>query len=146
MPDRASFEMPDFDMPDIDVSKIDVPKALASAATTAATAVGLIKPARPRWPYALGAALLLAAGAVVALNWSAIRARLESAASMAGDRVAEMRRGGQSDDPVAFPAADTATQRPSETTGEVGADYPDGLGNNGSSVADPLDSEAYVGV
>jgi hypothetical protein len=146
MPDRASFEMPEFEMPDIDVSKIDVPKALTSAATTAATAVGLLKPARPRWPYALGAGLLLAAGAVIAMNWTAVRARLGSAASMAGERIAEMRRNGQTGDPVAFPASETAPQRPSETTGEVGADYPEGLGKNGSSVVDPLDSEAYVGV
>ena len=149
MPDRASFEMPDFEIPNvskIDVSKIDVPKALTTAATSAATAVGLMKPARPRWPYALGAGLLLAAGAVIAMNWPAVRARLESAASMAAERVAEMRAGGQTGDPVAFPAADTAPQQPSETTGAVGADYPDGLGTNGASVADPLDSEAYVGV
>ena len=146
MPDRASFEMPEFEMPDIDVSKIDVPKALSAAATSAATAVGLIKPARPRWPYALGAGLLIAAGAVIAMNWTAIRARLEAAATMAGERVAEMRRGGTTGDPVAFPAADTAPQQPSETTGKVGADYPDGLGTNGSSVSDALDSEAYVGV
>ncbi len=138
MPDRASFELPDFEMPDI-----DVPKAL----TSAAAAVGLIKPARPRWPYALGAGLLLAAGAVIVMNWAAVRSRLEAAVAMAGERVAEMRRGGQTDDDaVAFPAADTAPQRASETTGEVGADYPDGLGTNGSSVADALDSEAYVGV
>jgi hypothetical protein len=146
MPDRSSFELPDFDMPDIDVSKIDVPKALSSAATSAAVAVGLMKPARPRWPYALGAALLLGAGAVIAMNWTAIRTRLEAVASMAGERIAEMRQGGDAGDPVAFPAADTAPQQPSETTGKVGADYPDGLGNNGSSVSDALDSEAYVGV
>ena len=146
MPDRPSIDLPDFEMPDIDMSKIDIPKAVTAAATSAATAVGLIRPARPRWPYALGAALLLAAGAVIAMNWTAVRARLESAASMAGDRIAEMRRGARTGEPVAFPAADTAPQQPSETTGEVGAEYPDGLGNNGASVADPLDSEAYVGV
>ncbi len=139
MPDRASFDMPGFKMPDI-----DVPKALTSAATSAATAVGLIKPARPRWPYALGAALLLAAGAVIAMNWTAVRARLEAAVSMAGERAAGMRRDATVDDAVAFPAADTAPQRPSETTGEVGADYPGGLGSNGASVADALDSEALV--
>jgi hypothetical protein len=146
MPDRSSFELPDFEMPNIDVSKIDVPKALTSAATTAATAVGLMKPARPRWMYALGAGLLLAAGAVIVVNWTAIRARLEAAVSMAGERVAEMRGSATTDDAVAFPAADTAPQRPSETTGEVGSDYPEGLGTNGSSVTDALDSEAYVGV
>lgn len=137
VPDRASFELPDFEMPDI-----HLPKAL----TSAAAAVGLIKPARPRWPYALGASLLLAAGAVIAMNWTAVRTRLEAAVAMAGQRVAEMRRGAQTDDAVAFPAADTAPQRPSETTGAVGADYPDGLGSNGSSVADALESEAYVSV
>ncbi len=151
MPDRPSIDLPDFEMPDIDVSKIDIPKAVTSAATTAATAVGLIRPARPRWPYALGAAVLLAAGAVIAMNWTAIKARLEAAASMAGDRIAVMRRNGQTGDPVSFPAAETAPQQPSETTGEVGAEYPDGLGTdglgkNGSSVADALESEAYVGV
>jgi hypothetical protein len=151
MPDRPSIDLPDFEMPDIDVSKIDIPKAVTAAATTAATAVGLIKPSRPRWPYALGAAVLLAAGAVIAMNWTTVRARLQAAASMAGARIAEMRRSQETGEPVAFPAADTATQQPSETTGEVGAEYPDGLGKdglgkNGSSVSDALDSEAYVGV
>lgn len=141
MPDPRSFEMPEFEMPEI-----DVPKAISTAATTAATAVGLIRPARPRWPYALGAGLLLAAAAVIAMNWTAVRARLEAAAAMAEARVAEMRGGAGTEDAVAFPAADTAPQRPSETTGDVGADYPDGLGKNGASVADALESEAYVGV
>ena len=137
MPDRASFELPDFEMPDI-----DVPKAL----TSVAAAVGLIRPVRPRWPYALGTGLLLAAGAMIAMNWTAVRARVEAAVSIAGERVAEMRRGGQTDIPVAFPAADTAPQRASETTREVGSDYPDGLGKNGASVADALDPAAYVSV
>src|SRR4249920_789898 len=102
MPDRASFERPDFDMPAFEMPDIDVPKAL----TSAATAVGLIRPARPRWPYALGAAMLLAAGAVVAMNWTSVRSRIEAAMTMAGERMAEMRGKGIATEPVAFTAAD----------------------------------------
>ncbi len=137
MPERPTFELPEFEMPDIDVSKIDIPKALTSAATSAATAVGLIKPARPRWPLALGAGLLLAAGAVIAMNWTAVRARLEAAVSMAGDWIAQVSTQG-TDDAVAFTAAPTAPIEASELTGEHGSDYPDGLGATNGATPDAV--------
>ena len=146
MPDRPSFELPDFDMPDIDVSKIDVPKALSRP------------PPRPRPPSASSSRpgragrmrwappLLLAAGAVIAMNWTAVRARLEAAASMAGDRIAEMRRSGdrmtRSPSRPPTPPRSSRPRRPARSVRTI----PTGLGNNGSSVADALDSEAYVGV
>jgi len=143
MPDRPTLDLPEFTMPKFEMPDIDVPKTL----TAAATAVGLVKPARPRWPYALGAGLLLAAGAaIIALNWDSIRARLSAGVSMAQEQIAQMRSERDTDEPVAFTAAETAPQRPSETTGDTGAEYPDGLGANGTSAEDPKASEAYVGV
>ena len=153
MPERPTLDLPeftvpktDFTMPKFEMPDIDVPKAF----TAAATAVGLVKPARPRWPYALGAGLLLAAGAaIIALNWESIRARLSAGVAMAQEQIAQMRSERNDDEPVAFTAAETASQRPSETTGDTGADYPDGLGTkgaNGTSTEDATASEAYVGV
>jgi len=143
MPERPSIDLPEFTVPSFEMPEIDVPKALNAAAV----AVGLVKPARPRWPYALGAGLLLAAGAVIALNWTPIRTRLNSLVAMVSEQVSLMRSERDADEPVAFTAAETAPQRPSETTGETGAAYPDGLGTNGaSSTEDPTTSEAYVGV
>jgi hypothetical protein len=142
MPERPKIDLPEVSLPTFEMPDIDVPKAL----TAAATAVGLVKPQPRRWPYALGAGLLLAGLAVVAVNWSKIRPRLESGAMMAYDRVTAMWSNQSADEPVAFTAAETAPQQPSETTGETGADYPDGLGTNGGSIEDPTASEAYVGV
>ena len=142
MPERPTIDLPEFNVPSFEMPDIDVPKALNAAAV----AVGLVKPARPRWPYALGAGLLLAAGAVIALNWAPIRARLNAMVAMATEQVSRMQSAQDADDPVAFTAAETKPQRPSETTGETGADYPDGLGTNGASIEDPTTSDAYVGV
>ena len=152
MPDRASFEMPDFEMPDIDVSKIDVskidvPKALTSAATTAATAVGL--------DQAGPAALAVRAGRRAAagrrcrrspLNWTAVRARLEAAArwpvSASPRCVVAGRPTSRSPSRPPTPPRSARPRRPARSARTI----PTASATTARSVADPLDSEAYVGV
>ena len=135
MPERPTFDMPEFEMPDI-----DVPKAL----TSAATAVGLIRPARPRWPYALGAGLLLAGVAVVAMNWSAVRARLDAALATTGEWIAQMRASRETDEAVAFTAAPTAPIEPSELTGGQGTDYPEGFGATNGTMPDAVTESEHA--
>jgi hypothetical protein len=127
-PDLSGLQRLSIDLPDIDLRTIDLPSAVAGVAT----AVGLTRPARPRWPFALGAAALLVAGAVIAMNRRAVMARIDSAVCAVERQVAQLRSGrpmDETDEPVAFTASSTAPIEPSESTGETGAAYPDGLGN-----------------
>ena len=113
-------------MPEIEIPKIDVGKAVLGAAT----AVGLVQRRRSRWPFLLGAGVVIAVAAWAFMN-TAIRERLAGAASAATERVRAMRAGDQDQEPRAFPAAQTApidlpsnlSVPPSPTP-----DYPEGFG------------------
>jgi hypothetical protein len=137
-PDLSALERPTFDLREIDLPKIDLPDAVLGVAT----AVGLKRSSPSRWPFALGAAALLVAGAIVAVNRRAVKASLDSARIAIERQVAQLRWGLSTEAPVAFPAASTAPIQPSELTGTTGADYPDGLGNgSGPAVEDPSSPE-----
>jgi hypothetical protein len=118
LPDLTSLERPMLNLPEF-----DVPKTI----TAVATAVGLVKPARPRWPFVLAGAVALGIASWVAVNRTMLRVRLDELASTARSTMRGDRRA--SDEALAFPAAATAPiQDPGHTNG-TGADYPDGLGD-----------------
>jgi hypothetical protein len=150
--ERPSIDLKDMKMPKIDLSDIDMPKVdVGKAVLSAATAVGLAKPRRARWPYLVAAGVAVAAAGWVLMNVEAIRTRLSRAATWAGEQAGAMRSGGEFDEPVAFTAAETApiahpadtSSSPSATTDYPSAtsDYPEGLGateskaTNGRSTA-----------
>jgi len=121
-----------FEWPTVDLSSVDVGKAVASAA--AAMHIGPRR-SRPRWPLALGG--LLAAGMA---GWlvgnDPARARIARAVRATRERIATARSNRQvgretdTQDPIAFPSAETALTEPIEF------DYPAGLGsNNGDGTA-----------
>jgi hypothetical protein len=137
--ERPTFEMPSLDLsgidlPHIDVPKIDVGKAIAGAAT----AVGLAKPRRSRWPFVLGAGVVVAVAGLIVINSATIRERLNRAKTSINERVSEMRAGDEYLDPVAFTAANTKPIKPSRDSGvsdSPAEDYPDGLGASTEPVA-----------
>jgi hypothetical protein len=150
--ERPSIDLKDMKMPKIDLSDIDMPKVdVGKAVLSAATAVGLAKPRRARWPYLVAAGVAVAAVGWVLMNVEAIRNRLSRAATWAKEQVGAMRSGDEFDEPVAFTAAETASIAhpadtsfsPSATTDYPSAttDYPEGLGateskaTNGRSTA-----------
>ena len=122
------IKLPELNLPEIEIPKIDVGKAVLGAAT----AVGLVERRRSRWPFLLGAGVVIAVAAWAFMN-TAIRERLAGAVSTATERVRAMRAGGEDEDqePRAFPAAQTApidlpsnlSVPPSPTP-----DYPEGFG------------------
>jgi len=136
--ERPTFEMPDvdlsrLDLPKVDLSRIDVSKVdVGKAIAGAATAVGLVKPRRSRWPFVLGAGVVVATAGLVVLNRTAIQERLGRAKAWIDEQATAMRAEGVEHDPVAFTAAETRPIEPaSETTGFAdwsATDYPDGLG------------------
>jgi hypothetical protein len=148
--DLAKLTRPKVDVPDavarfgwrrIDLSSIDVPKALAGAA--AAVNIGR-RARRPRWPVALGG--LIADGAVAAvLTNKGVRTRLAKAFTSLRERLMTMGPDQadyldvDSDDPVAFDAAETVAIEPppyAETTAFDATGYPDRLGaHNGETPA-----------
>jgi hypothetical protein len=132
--ERPTFEMPGvdlsrIDLPKIDLSRIDVPRVdVGKAIAGAATAVGLVKPRRSRWPFVLGAGLVVAAAGLAVMNSAAIRERLSRAKAWIDAQVTAMaaRR-----DDVAFTAAETKPIEPSaaaRTSDWPADDYPEGLG------------------
>ena len=150
--ERPSIDLKDMKLPKIDLSDIDMPKVdVGKAVLGAATAVGLAKPRRARWPYLVVAGVAVAAAGWALMNAGAIRTRLSRAATWANEQVGAMRSGGEFEEPVAFTAAPTAPMAhpadtslsPSATTDypSPGSDYPDGLGateakaTNGRSTA-----------
>jgi hypothetical protein len=136
--DRPTFELPDvdlsrLDLPKVDLSRIDVSKVdVGKALTGAAAAVGLVKPRRSRWPFVLGAGVVVAAAGLVALNQALVRERLGRAKAWIDEQVTAMRAAAAERDPVAFTAAETRPIEPaSETTvfdDRHATDYPEGLG------------------
>lgn len=124
--ERPKFEMPDVNLSDIEMPKVDVGKAL----TGVATAVGLVKPRRSRWPFVLGAGVVVAAAGLVIMNSAAVRERLGRARAWIGEQVAAM-SAGRRDDSVAFTAAETKPIEPAREVGDFGTpadDYPEGFG------------------
>ena len=125
------FERPTLAMPDLDGPKADVGKAIVSAAT----AVGLVKtPRRSRWPFLLGAGLVVALAGWTVMNAAGIRERVGRAKGWIEDRVGAVPTepvDQDSQDPVAFTAADTQPiEKPATTvvSASTNADYPEGLG------------------
>ncbi len=150
--ERPNIDLKDMKLPKIDLSDIDMPKVdVGKAVLGAATAVGLAKPRRARWPYLVVAGVAVAAAGWALMNAEAIRTRLSRAATWANEQLGAKRSGGEFEEPVAFTAAPTAPMAhpadtslsPSATTDypSAGSDYPDGLGateakaTNGRSTA-----------
>ena len=150
--ERPNIDLKDMKLPKIDLSEIDMPKVdVGKAVLGAATAVGLAKPRRARWPYLVVAGVAVAVTGWALMNAEAIRTRLSRAATWANEQIGAMRSGDDLVEPVAFTAAPTApiahpadtSLSPSATTDypSASSDYPDGLGateskaTNGRSTA-----------
>ena len=124
--DLQDIKLPQVDLPEIEVPKVDVGKTVLGVATAA----GLVKPRRSRWPYLLGVGVVVA---VVgwALTNTAIRDRLTQAVGAIRDRVQAMRGTDQSQDAIAFPAAHAAPiDEPANLSVPPASnpDYPEGFG------------------
>jgi hypothetical protein len=124
--DLSKVELPKVDLSEVEVPKVDVAKAIAGAAT----AVGLARPRRSRWPFILVGGIAVAVTGWALMNSQAIRERIGRARSWLDDRLNTV--GNRAlDEPVAFTEAPTAPlDQPSidSVTGPMGADYPQGLG------------------
>jgi hypothetical protein len=127
--DLGNLELPKFDRPSVDIGK-----ALAGAA--AAAHIGRSS-RRSRWPLAVGGLIIAGVATAAILGNQSLRARLGGAVEALRERLMAMRPAadGQlemdSDDPIAFSAAETAPITPlshadGETTDVTG--YPEGLG------------------
>jgi hypothetical protein len=124
--DLQDIKLPKVDLPEIEIPKVDVGKAVLGVATAA----GLVKRRRSRWPYLLGAGVVVAVAAWAVTN-AAIRERLTQAVTAIGERVQAMRGGGQDQEPMAFPAAQTAPiNEPANLSVPPASnpDYPEGFG------------------
>ena len=139
MPDfeRPKLELPEFEMPKIDLSNVEIPKVdVGKAIADAATAVGLTRPRRSRWPFVIGAGIVVAVAGWTAMNSAAVRDRLSQAKSWISERVADM-RSGEYEEPVAFTAAETKPIEDSIDTvvsDPMSPDYPDGFGASKESL------------
>jgi hypothetical protein len=127
--DLSNLERPKFDFPSVDLGK-----ALAGAA--AAAHIGR-RAQRPRWPFALGGLILAGVATAAVLNNPTLRARLASGVEAIRSRLMAMRADSDdqleldSDDTIAFPAAETAPIVPLPHTDEMTTNatgYPEGLG------------------
>jgi len=157
--ERPSIDLKDVKLPKIDLSEMEMPKVdVGKAVLGAATAVGLAKPRRARWPYLVVGGVAVALTGWALMNAEAIRTRLSRAATWANEQLGAMRSRDEFDEPVAFTAAPTApiahpadtSLSPSASTdygststdyGSATTDYPEGLGapeptaTNGRSTA-----------
>ena len=126
--ERPNIDLKDMKLPKIDLSDIDMPKVdVGKAVLGAATAVGLAKPRRARWPYLVVAGVAVAVTGWALMNAEAIRTRLSRAATWANEQLGAMRSGDEFDEPVAFTAAPTAPiAHPADTSLSPSAttDYP----------------------
>lgn len=135
----SEMHLPEFDLSKIErpklpdrVSKVDIGKAVAGVV---AMTPFRPKPARPRWPLAVGGLIVAGVVTVAVLSNRTVRARISAVIDALRARLASMRADDDSleidGDPVAFTAADTAPIEPEPfadgTTTEV-TGYPDGLG------------------
>lgn len=85
---QSPIKMPEVEMPKIDLTEFEFPKVdVGKALAEAATAAGLTKRPRSRWPFILGAGLIVVAGGLVAMNNAAIRERLSRAKAWIGEQV-----------------------------------------------------------
>ena len=106
-PDRPKFERPNLEMPDIDLSKIDLPKVdVGKAVNDAATAVGLMRKQRARWPFVIGAGIAVAVAGWAWMNADMLRRRFSEATTAVSDRIATLRSDTDFDESVAFTAAE----------------------------------------
>jgi hypothetical protein len=131
--DLSKLEMPKMDLTKVDLSKVDVPKAFSDAAV----AVGLAKRPRSRWPFALGAVLVVTAAGIALMNTDAIAERIRQARRWIADRMDGMNTGLMQDEAVAFPAAETMPIEPpafDPTPASKPSDYPEGLGGSPESI------------
>lgn len=137
--EMPEVELPKFDLSKIDLSKIEMPKVdVGKAVSDAAIAVGLAKPRRSRWPFVLGAGVLVAVAGWTVMNSAAIRERLSRAKAWISDQVGAMQAEDIDQDPVAFTAAETKPlQEPihAPVSDSTTADYPEGLGTPTESMA-----------
>jgi hypothetical protein len=138
----SGIHMPEVDLskverPKIDLSSIDLGKAVAGAA--AAAHIGR-QQRRSRWPFALGAVIVVGLAGWAIMSSQTLRSRLSSGASAVRERLSAMapsddRLDIDRDDTIAFDAAETAPIEPgpyadaSTGDGMAGTSYPDGLGN-----------------
>lgn len=130
-----------FEWPEIDLSSVDVGKAMAGAA--AAAHIGR-RAQRRRWPLAVGGLIVAGLAGWAILSNEALRTRLASAVGAIRERISAVRSTWYDrheidrDDPIAFPAAETAPIEASpypESTTIDATDYPAGLGsNNGDAI------------
>jgi len=116
--ERPTIELSDIELPKIDIPKIDIPKVdVADAVASAASAVGLMRKRRSRWPYVVGLGIAVAVVGWAWMNYAMLRERASGVAARVGDRLGMIRSG--TDEEVAFPSARVA---PSTN------DYPEGFG------------------
>jgi hypothetical protein len=123
-PERSAVGLPEFELPKVDVAKV---------VTDAAVAVGLAKRSR-RWPFAVGALVVLTAAGLVAANATAIRGALGEARRWVAQRVSPM---GTDDDPAAITAAEAMSTQPEAfdpVPGSTPADYPKRVGASPDAV------------
>lgn len=143
--DLPSIERPKIELPDIDVSKIDWPKIDLSSidigkAIAGAAAMAHIRrrPAarRRRWRLAVGALIVAGLAGWAVLSNPSARERADRAIRGLRERI-DARRGSadslevDTDEPVAFTAAETAPIQPApyaDVDGGAETPYPDGLG------------------
>ena len=133
---QSPLKMPEVELPRIELSdlpkfdlseipKVDVGKALADAAASA----GLATRRRARWPYVLGAGIVVVATGWAVMNWAAIRERLSATKSWIGDQLGAM-PSLETDQDTLTPTLTSPTSPFDQTAkstdfGEMGADYPD---------------------
>ena len=98
-----------------------------------------VVPQRPRWPLAVGGLIVAGLAGWAILSNEALRARLASGAGAIRERISAVRSNRYDrldidrDDPIAFPAAETAPIEAAPYTDSATIDatgYPAGLGSN----------------
>lgn len=143
--DLTNLELPKFDRPSVDIGK-----ALAGAA--AAAHIGR-RSRRTRWPLAVGGLIVAGVAFAAVLNNQTLRTRLANAIDALRGRLMAMRADADdrlemdSDDPIAFSAAETAPIAPMPHADGVTSDvtgYPDGLGAETHTNGSPTLEEAVA--
>ncbi len=130
--------VPKFELPKIDLPSVDLGKAIAGAA--AAAHIGR-RPQRPRWPLVVGGLIVAALAGWAIWTNEALRSRVAQGASAVRTQILMMRSNRYDrldmdhDDPIAFPAAETAPIEASPLTDpghrvSDATEYPAGLGSN----------------
>ena len=134
LPKLDLSDLPKLDLSEIQIPKVDVGKAIAGAATAA----GLATRRRSRWPYVLGAGLVVVVAGAVAMNSAAIRERLGRAKSWITDQVGAVPAADDAPEPADVIAPTTWFDQPVEAgvPGSTDADLPsEALATNGRTAA-----------